>query len=257
MLIDTHAHLQDTELLPDLPGVLERAAAAGVEGIICCGYDPASSHQAVELAAKHPLVWAAVGIHPENLAGVLPEDYDRLAELARSPRVVAWGEIGLDYVNGVPDREQQKAAFREQLARAQALGLPVIVHNREAHADVLALLKEAGPLPRAGVMHCFSGSSELARECMKLGFYISFAGPVTFKNAERVRKVAATIPVERLLAETDSPYLSPEPYRGRRNEPARVAQVTAALAGLFGSTLEEFGPRLAANAEHLFHLREC
>ncbi|HHV56844.1 MAG TPA: TatD family hydrolase [Firmicutes bacterium] len=254
MLIDSHAHLQDPELLPDLEAVLARAQAAGVEGIICAGYDLTSSKLAVELAGRYASVWAAVGLHPENLASLEAETFAELARLAQHPRVVAWGEIGLDYVNGDPDRDRQKEAFRRQLVQARALNLPVIIHDREAHADSLAILKEAGPRPRAGVMHCFSGSAAFAQECLALGYYISFAGPVTFKNARRVREVAATIPVERLLCETDSPYLSPEPYRGQRNEPARVLEVAGRLAALFGETLPTFAPHLTANARRLFGL---
>lgn len=254
MLIDSHAHLQDPDLLPDLEDVLRRAQDAGVEGIICVGYDLPSSQLAVKLAEEYPLIWAAVGVHPENLDSLAPDTYDRLAELAQRPRVVAWGEIGLDYVHGDPDRARQEEAFRRQLRIARTLNLPVIIHDRDAHADTLAILEEAGPRQQAGVMHCFSGSAEFARECLALGYYVSFAGPVTFKNARRVREVAAAIPPEYLLCETDSPYLSPEPYRGQRNEPARVVEVATQLASLFGETLETFAPRLTANARRLFDL---
>lgn len=254
MLVDSHAHLQDPDLLPDLEDVLRRAQDAGVEGIICVGYDLPSSQLAVKLAEEYPFIWAAVGVHPENLDYLAPDTYDRLAELAQRPRVVAWGEIGLDYVHGDPDRARQKEAFRRQLGIARTLNLPVIIHDREAHADTLAILEEAGPRQQAGVMHCFSGSAEFARECLALGYYVSFAGPVTFKNARRVREVAATIPRDRLLCETDSPYLSPEPYRGQRNEPARVVEVATQLAALFGEALVTFAPRLTANARRLFGL---
>ncbi|MGI6603682.1 MAG: TatD family hydrolase [Firmicutes bacterium] len=254
MLIDSHAHLQDPQLLTELDAVLERAHRAGVEGIICAGYDLPSSYLAVELAQRYPGVWAAVGVHPGNLEGATPAVYDELTKLAKSEKVVAWGEIGLDYVNGIADRSLQQVALREQLSRAAALGLPVVIHDRESHADILALLQAAGPRERAGVMHCFSGSSEMARECIKLGYYISFAGPVTFKNARRVREVAVTIPPERLLCETDSPYLSPEPFRGKRNEPARVVHVAQVLADLFSTNLSAFAAQLKANTERLFAL---
>lgn len=254
MLIDSHAHLQDPALLPDLEAVLARAQAAGVEGIICAGYDLPSSRLAVELAGRYPSVWAAVGLHPENLAALEAETYADLARLAQHPRVVAWGEIGLDYVNGDPDHARQQEAFRRQLVHARALNLPVIIHDREAHADTLALLKEVGARPEAGVMHCFSGSSALAQECLALGYYISFAGPVTFKNARRVRETAQSIPPDRLLCETDSPYLAPEPYRGTRNEPAHVVEVAAQLADLFGRPLTAFAQQLTANTRRLFRL---
>ena len=167
--------------------------------------------------------------------------------------MVAVGEIGLDYVNGVPDKERQQDVFRRQLELAGNVDFPVIVHNRESHADVLMIVREIGQLPRGGVMHCFSGSTELAGDLLNLGYDISFAGPLTFKNARRLPEVAASIPTDRLLCETDSPYLSPEPYRGKTNEPARVIHVAAKLAEILGRELEELAPILTANTKRLFY----
>lgn len=252
MLIDSHAHLQDPQLLPELEDVLTRALEAGVEAIICPGYDLESSRQAIRLAEMYASVWAAVGFHPENISDIGEDAFAELRDLAQHPQVVAIGEIGLDYVNGVSDKEVQKTVFQRQLELAGKMGLPVIVHNRESHADVLTTVQEIGQLPQGGVMHCFSGSAELAKDFLDLGYYISFAGPVTFKNARRLPQVAAGIPENRLLCETDSPYLSPEPYRGKRNEPARVIHVAAKLAELLDREPEDLAPILTANTKKLF-----
>lgn len=254
MLMDSHAHVQDPQLRPDLEGVLERALAAGVKKIICPGYDLESSRAAIKISEDYPQVVAAVGVHPGNLQDWEPDFLLELADLAQHPQVVAVGEAGLDYVNGHPDRRLQRQVFLAQLELAGAMDLPVIIHNRESHADVLSTVTDVGPLPQSGVMHCYSGSAELAREFMGLGYYISFAGPVTFKNARRLPQVAASIPTDRLLCETDSPYLSPEPHRGKRNEPARVVLVATRLAQLFNCELEELAPILTANTERLFNL---
>lgn len=253
MLIDSHAHLQDPLLLPDLEDVLARALAVGVQAIICPGYDLESSRQAIKLAEKYAPVWAAVGLHPENIADRGEDVFAELRDLVHHQQVVAVGEIGLDYVNGVPDQEAQKTVFRRQLELAATMNLPAIIHNRESHADLLTTVRDIGPLPQGGVMHCFSGSSELAKECVKLGYYISYAGPVTFKNARRLPGTVANVPADRLLVETDSPYLSPEPYRGKRNEPARVVHVAAKLADILGRELEELAPILTVNTKRLFY----
>ncbi|MGI6129177.1 MAG: TatD family hydrolase [bacterium] len=252
MLIDSHAHLQDPSLLPEIEDILYRAKEAGVVRVICPGYDLKSSRQAVTIADRYPEVGAAVGLHPGNLEDVSPDAFRELADLAQHPKVVAVGEIGLDYVNGVEDKEAQKKVFLRQLELAGELDLPAIVHNRESHADVLAAMTSVGPLGQGGVMHCFSGSAELAGQCTKLGYYISFAGPVTFKNARRLPEVVAQVPLDRLLCETDSPYLSPEPFRGKRNEPARVIHVAAKLAELLEQELEDLAPVLTANTKRLF-----
>jgi len=254
MLVDTHAHLDDEQFDADRAEVLARARAAGVTGIVNASYDLASAAAAAELAAGHAWIRAACGIHPHG-AGEVPSGYlDTLRALAARPEVVAVGEIGLDYYRDLSPREEQRRVFREQLALARELDLPVIIHDRDAHADILRLLQGDGVGPAGGVMHCFSGSWEMARELVRLGFYISLAGPVTFPNANRLAEVARRLPPERLLVETDCPYLAPVPYRGRRNEPAHVRLVAQTVAGLREVPCEELAEQAAQNAARIFRL---
>ncbi|RKO67958.1 TatD family hydrolase [Desulfofundulus salinus] len=253
-LIDSHAHLDDRKFEADREEMLDRAQKAGVVQIINAGYDLPSSARSISLAAKYPFVFAAVGIHPHDAGGV-PEDYlVRLREMSRRRGVVAIGEIGLDYYRDLSPRDVQQRVFREQLALARELGLPVIIHDRDAHGDILDILRRDGVGPAGGVMHCFAGSWEMARECMAMGFYISFAGPVTYPNARRPKEVAARVPLERLLVETDAPYLTPQARRGNRNEPAYVRYVAEEIAALKGVTLEELARATTANARCLFGL---
>jgi TatD DNase family protein len=252
-LVDTHAHLMDPAFAADLPAVLERAAAAGVTAIICVGYDLASSRAAVALAAQWPQLWATVGIHPNYLSAAPAGWRAELAELARAPRVVAIGETGLDYYRDYTPPPQQRAGFEEQLALAATLDLPVVVHCRDAEADVLAAIQQhARPSGGSGVLHCFSGSAATMRAAVAAGYYISFAGPLTFKTAEPLRAVAAQVPRDRLLVETDAPYLSPVPYRGQRNEPAHVRLTAERLAVLHGLSLAELAAQTTRNAHRLF-----
>ena len=255
MLIDTHAHLDDEQFEPDLAAVLDRAREAGVTTIVNASYDLASAARAVQLAAVNPWIYATCGIHPHGAAGV-PKDYaDQLRVLLARPGVVALGEIGLDYYRDLSPREDQQRVFREQLALARELNLPVVIHNRDAHADVLRILTSDGVGPAGGVMHCFSGSWEMAGQFMKLGLYISLAGPVTFTNAPRLAEVAQKLPSTRLLVETDCPYLAPVPYRGRRNEPAYVRLVAEKVALMRGIPVEELAVCAAQNARAVFGLR--
>ncbi len=253
-LIDSHAHLNDAAFKDDLPQVLKNMEHAGVEAVINVGYDLASSRQAVKQAHSWPILHAAVGIHPHDASKLDEETATTIRGLAYDSQVVAIGETGLDYYRNLSSRDCQKRAFRWHLDLARELSLPVIIHDREAHGDTLRILKEAKPGPAGGVLHCFSGSWEMARDCLELGFYISFAGPVTYKNARKLREVAKKIPLERLLVETDSPYLPPEPYRGQRNQPAYVLRVIAAIAGIRRLTEEEIGAATAANARRLFKI---
>ncbi|NLW56091.1 MAG: TatD family hydrolase [Firmicutes bacterium] len=252
-LFDTHCHLNDNAYLPDLPEVVKRAEAAGVERMLVVGYDLASSRMAVELADEYPQLYAAVGIHPHNAVAFTAEDLTALEQMLTHKKVVALGEIGLDYHYDHSPRKTQQAVFRQLLALADKLGKPVVIHAREAHADLLAILK-AGAATYQGVMHCYSGSRELTREYAKLNFYFSVAGPVTFANARRLPEVIKEIPAERLLIETDAPYLTPHPYRGRRNEPAYVALVAKRLAEILGSTPEEVAEQTWQNAHACFGL---
>ncbi|QGP92014.1 D-aminoacyl-tRNA deacylase [Neomoorella glycerini] len=251
-LIDSHAHLNDPAFAADLAGVLGRLQEAGVVAVINVGYDVPSSRRAVEQAHRWQFIYAAVAIHPHDAMTFDSEAEAAIRGLAGDSRVVAIGETGLDYYRNLSPRQRQQEVFRWHLELARSLRLPVIVHDRDAHEDTLQILKKAAPLPAGGVLHCFSGSWEMARECLGLGFYISFAGPVSFKNAHKLRAVAARVPLERLLIETDCPYLTPEPHRGRRNEPAYVGLVADAIAAARGLAPEAVSEATAANARRLF-----
>ena len=263
MLIDSHAHLDDGQFASDLDAVLSRAREAGVSRIVTVGADIASCESAVALANRNPgFVFAAVGIHPHEAGIAAPAALERLEELARGPGVVAIGETGLDYHYGRSIREEQKAAFQSHIRLALKLDLPIVIHCRDAYADCLAILdryRQSDPPDSRqeglrGVAHCFSGSVDDAQRLLEIGFMISFAGPLTFPNARNLREVARHVPLDRVLVETDSPYLAPQPVRGRRNEPAFVAHVAAALAELHDISAPEAGDITAANAESLFGL---
>jgi TatD DNase family protein len=251
MLFDSHAHLDDKRFNDDRDEVVARAAAGGLVGILNAGADMFSSARAVELAAKHDIVWAAVGIHPHDAKEAREEDYGKLAAWCALPKVVAVGEIGLDYHYDFSPREVQRAVFIRQLDLARQVNKPVIIHDREAHADVLAIAKREGK-GLTGVFHCFSGSVEMAREVLKMGFYVSVAGPVTFTNAHKLHEVVKAVPLDRLLVETDCPYLTPEPFRGRRNEPAHVRYVAEKVAGLLGMEPEALAAAATENTKRLF-----
>lgn len=255
-LVDTHAHLDDERFSEDLEDVLRRANEAGVVRIIHPGIDLESSRIAVETAERFEWIYAAVGFHPHNAAQADDAALAEIARLARHPKVVAVGEIGLDYHYDFSPRDVQKRVFRDQLALSVEVGKPVVIHDREAHRDTMDLVMEFGRSIPGGVMHCFSGSAELAVEYVgKLGFYISFAGTVTFANARKTVQAAVAVDGSRLLAETDSPYLAPVPYRGRRNEPLYVAEVVRKLAEVRGTSFERMARLTTANAEAAFGLR--
>ena len=249
-LFDTHAHYDDEAFDADRDAVL--TAFDGL--VIDPGCTLESSRAAVELAARHPHVYAAVGIHPENCGDYVPEHLDALRRLARQPKVVAIGEIGLDYYWAEnPPRQFQQQVFRAQLALALELALPVIVHDREAHGDSLAIVKEFSGL--RGVFHCYSGSAEMARELLDSGWYLGFDGPVTYKNARKALEVAEMAPADRILIETDSPYLSPVPMRGKRNDSRNVVYIAEKLAQIKGMTTEEMAELTMANGKRLFGIR--
>ncbi|MGQ9823826.1 MAG: TatD family hydrolase [Desulfotomaculales bacterium] len=252
VLVDTHAHLIDGRFDRDRQEVLERAKAAGVALIVNVGYDLESSRKSVALAGEFDCVYAAVGVHPHDAAQVPPGYLEELRRLAEGEKVVAVGETGLDYYRNLSPAEVQKKVFREHLALARELDLPVIIHDRDAHKDVLGILKEDGPGRAGGVLHCFSGDWEMARVCLEMGFFISIAGVVTYPKSSLLKEIAARVPVERLLVETDCPYLTPEPWRGRRNEPAYVRSVVECVANLRGMSAGELALITARNARSLF-----
>ncbi len=254
-LVDTHAHLDQEEFDADRAEVIRRATESGVEAIVAIGVTADSSAAVVRLAGEYPTVYAAVGIQPNYAAQAEPGDWDRVVEMASAARVVALGETGLDRHWNYTPFDVQQDYFDRHLRLAQSRGLPFVVHTRESDADVLAMLREArqrGPL--SGVMHSFTGSAETAAECVELGLYISFAGMATFKKSDDLRTVAASVPADRILVETDSPYLSPDPLRGRRNEPAHVVHTARCLAAARGTSDEEFFAQTTANARRLFDL---
>jgi TatD DNase family protein len=253
-LFDTHAHLHFPEFAGDLDAVLARARAAGVRRMVTIGTDVATSRAAAALAAREPDVWAAVGIHPHEAADADEAALTEIERLASAPRVVAIGETGLDFFRDRSPREAQTRAFTAQVALARRLGKPVLVHCRDAHAETLALLAADGPLERGGIMHCFSGDVALARRCIELGLLVSLAGPVTYPKPGALPDVARAIPADRLVVETDCPFLPPQPYRGKRNEPAYLAITAARVAELRGEPLADLAGRMSENARALFRL---
>ena len=253
MLFDTHAHYDDEAFDADRDAVLTALPGQGVGLVLNPGCDVESSRKAVQYAAAYPHVYAAVGIHPENCGGYTAGDLAVLEKLAQQPGVAAIGEIGLDYYWAEnPPRELQQQVLRDQLALARELALPVILHDREAHADTLAIIREFPGI--TGVFHCFSGSPEMAQELLKLGWYLGFDGPVTYKNARRAPEVAAVTPLDRMLIETDSPYMTPVPYRGKRNDSGYVHLVAEKLAEWKGVTPEEMARITTENGKRLFRI---
>jgi len=255
MLIDTHAHLDSRKFDDDRAAVIERAFASGVERIVNIGFNRETIPTTLELAESDDRIFAAVGWHPQDAIDMRPEDLDWIEELCRHPKVVAIGEIGLDYYWDTSPKEVQHRVFREQIRLARRVGKPIVIHNREAHADIVQLLKEEKAAEVGGIMHCFSGSWEMARECLDMNFYISFGGPVTFKNAVRPKEVLARVPMDRLLIETDCPYLTPHPHRGKRNEPSYVRFVAEAGAEIKGMEVREFIEITGQNAIKLLGIR--
>ncbi len=251
MSVDTHAHLEMEAFDGDREAVLERAAEAGIEAIITVGTTLPDCEKAAALASLYRPVYAAVGIHPHEVKGIGAGTYDALRVLARQAKVVAIGEIGLDFFYNHSPREVQLQRFHEQLDLAEELDLPVIIHDRDAHAETLAMLRPRRGRIR-GVLHCFSGDAAMARECLEMGFYLSVAGPVTYPKSNPLRAVAREIPPERLLIETDAPYLAPQRYRGKRNEPAYVVETAGCLAEIRGLPVFELERLTAANARRLF-----
>ncbi len=252
MFTDTHAHLADPRLIEDLPAVIERAKAAGVQRIISVATTLDDARQTLELTRRYDGVFAAVGLHPGEVPNVSMCDMKQLALLASEPKVVAIGETGLDYYRGKENERTQKDLFWAQLELARQRDLPVVIHNRAADDDCLEILRQARP---RGVMHCFSGDEKFAFDCLEIGLLISFTGILTFKNAGPLRAVAGKVPLDKIMLETDAPYLAPVPYRGKRNEPALVPHIAAVLAEIKGVSVEEIARVTTKNAECLFRLK--
>ena len=255
-VIDTHCHLDMNGYQADLLEVLERARSSGVRRMLTIGIDIDSSRAAVAMAEAHEGVFAAVGVHPHHVAETSEDDYAELEKLAAHPRVVAYGEIGMDAVRNYAPLAVQREHFRRQVETARRLNLPLIVHDRETHDEIMAVLEAAAPFPAGGVMHCFSGDAELALRVVAMGFHVSIPGVVTFSNAEMMREAAMAVPLDRLLVETDGPFLAPVPKRGKRNEPAYVLFTAQKVAEIRGISLDELARRTTANAESLFGLTE-
>lgn len=255
-LFDTHAHLNSDEFAETLPAVLDRAALAGVRTMLVVGTTLASSQQAAALAARHVPLFASAGIHPNYCAEAAEGDWSAVEGLFALPKVVAVGETGLDRYWDMVRFDTQQDYFDRHLRLAQRLDLPIVIHMRDCEADVLEMLREAtrrGPL--RGIMHSFAGTAATAEECLGMGLHISFAGMVTYKKTDDLRQVAASVPADRILVETDSPYLSPHPFRGRKpNEPAMVVHTAACVAAARGQSLRELARQTTENARRLFRV---
>ncbi|MCL6479684.1 MAG: TatD family hydrolase, partial [Peptococcaceae bacterium] len=235
--------------------VVGRAADSGGAAVINASFDLESSRRSVKMAGKYSGLYALVGIHPHDAGDVPPGYLEDLRALAQDPAVVALGEMGLDYYRDLSPRAAQQRVFREQLALARELEKPVVIHDRDAHGDVMDILKRDGAPRAGGIMHCYSGSWEMARECMKIGFYISVAGPVTYPNAARLKDIAARLPLDRILVETDCPYLAPQAHRGKRNEPAYVKYVVEEIARLREMSPAQLANAASANAAKIFGIK--
>lgn len=254
MLVDSHAHLDIRDFDNDRTDVIDRAVSGGLTNIITIGIDVGSSLRALELARKHAFIYASVGLHPHNANAFDSQELDSLAQIASDSKIVAWGEIGLDFYRRYSPRDDQLRSFQQQLETANDLDLPVIIHDRDAHDDVFEILKKMGKGEKKGVIHCYSGDQDLAAAFIELGYYISIPGTVTYKKASHVRDVASNIPMERMLIETDAPFLTPVPKRGKRNEPLFVTYTAQEIARLRNIKFEEVARKTAENAQTLFGL---
>lgn len=255
MLIDSHCHIDDARFDADREVMMTRARAAGIEHFVTIGCDLETSRAAVALAEEHPFISATVGVHPHEVKLIQESWYDELRSLASSDRVVAYGEIGLDFHYDHSPRDVQRIRFREQIQLARELKLPIVIHTREAQEDTITILKEEKASELGGVFHCFAGDAWLAKDALDLGFYLSFSGVITFQNAVMLREIVKTVPLDRILVETDSPYLTPAPHRGKRNEPAYVRQVAEKIAEVHGITVHEVEEVTSQNARSLFRIK--
>lgn len=254
MLFDTHVHLNADQFEEDLEQVIARAKDAGVERMVVVGFDEKTINKAIELVETYDFLYAAVGWHPVDAIDMTDEHLVWLEELAAHPKVVALGEMGLDYHWDKSPKDVQKEVFIKQIHLAKKVNLPIIIHNRDADQDIVEILEAEGAKDVGGIMHCFGGSVEIADRCLKMNFYISLGGPVTFKNAKRPKEVAKHVPMDKLLIETDCPYLAPHPNRGKRNEPGYVKLVAEEIAALREMSYEDVARQTTQNANVLFRL---
>lgn len=254
MLFDTHAHLNAEQYNEDLEQVIERAKSEKVEKIVVVGFDRPTITRAMELIEEHDFIYAAIGWHPVDAIDMTDEDLAWIKTLSQHEKVVAIGEMGLDYYWDKSPKDVQIEVFRRQIALAKEVNLPIIIHNRDATEDVVTILREEGAAEVGGIMHCFTGSLEIAKVCMDMNFYISFGGPVTFKNAKKPKEVVKEIPSDRLLIETDCPYLTPAPFRGKRNEPSYVKYIAEQIAELREISFEELAELTTENAKKVFRI---
>ncbi len=255
MLIDTHAHLDDDKFDDDREQVIVNARKNGVCKIINIGYNKKTILSTLDLISKYDYIYGVIGWHPNHAHEIKEEDYVWIEELAtNNPKILAIGEIGLDYYWDFAPKEIQREVFIKQIHLAKRVGLPIIIHDREAHQEIMEILKNEEVNKIGGIMHSFSGNLQMALECIELGFYISFSGPITFRNAKKPKDVAISIPLEKILVETDSPYLTPEPYRGKRNEPAYVKYVAEEIARLKNIDINEINEITTLNAKRVFNL---
>jgi TatD DNase family protein len=253
-LIDTHAHLDMSEFKADLPQVIQRAHEAGVSTIMTVGIDPASCRKAIKIAETYPGIFTILGIHPHDAAQVDERDLDSLKALARHEKVKAWGEIGLDFFRNLSPPAIQQERFRQQITIAKELKLPLVIHSRSATRETISCLRQEGAAEVGGVIHCFSGDAKAARQYLEMGFVISIPGVITFNKAQGLREVVQGLPSDKLLLETDAPFLAPVPYRGKRNEPAYVRLVAEAVAKIRKQDISELAATTTENACRVFNL---
>ncbi|MEV5030835.1 TatD family hydrolase [Paenibacillus sp. LPE1-1-1.1] len=252
MLFDTHTHLDSYKFDEDRDEVIQRAKDAGVHMLVNIGFNRETIPTTMALAEKYDFIYAAVGWHPVDSIDMRPGDLEWIEQLCSHEKVVAIGEIGLDYHWDTSPKDVQQRVFREQIRLARKVGKPIVIHNRDAHEDVIRILQEENAAEVGGVMHCFSGSWETAKQCLDMNFYISFGGPVTFQNARVPKEVLKQVPLDRILIETDAPYLAPHPFRGKRNESSYVSLVAEMASQLLGKTVDEIGAITTENGKKCF-----
>lgn len=255
MLFDTHVHLNADQFIEDREETINRALEAGVTKMVVVGFDEETIRLAIEIAETYDFIYAAVGWHPVDAIDYNESHLEWLEELTKHEKVVALGEMGLDYYWDTSPKDIQADVFRKQIHLAKKVNMPIIIHNREATADIIKILQEENAAEVGGIMHCYSATREELQACLEMNFYISLAGPVTFKNAKEVKEVAKVVPLDRLLIETDAPYLAPHPYRGKRNEPAYVKLVAEEIARLREMSLEDVSRITTENALKIFRLK--